>query len=109
MRSFVAVFALVIMSLFPQSIFAVSWDRINHLFYVERSKNSNFVQYDARLTDEGDLADSSPVTVYWILENGRHQQLNSIERRFAYGIGPQEKIGKNRFRLSRLLSRTGRL
>ena len=99
MRSFVAALALIAMSVLPQSVFAVSWDRINHLFYVERSKNKNVVQYDVRLTEENELPDSSPVTVYWVLENGRHQQLNSIEKRFAYGIGPQEKIGTNRFRV----------
>jgi hypothetical protein len=84
----------------------VSWpacadspDKANHLFFIERSKNKNLVQYDIRLTENSDLHDSSPVSVYWILENGRREELNSIEKRYAYGISRQEKIERDKFRV----------
>ena len=99
MRSFVTVLVLVILSLFPQSIFAASGDKAGHLFFIERSKNKNLVQYDIRLSGNRDLPDTKPVNVYWILENGRHEELNSIERKYAYGIVRQEKLDKDKFKL----------
>ena len=90
---------LVIVSLFPQSILAASADKANHLFFIERSKNKNLVQYDVRLTENRDLPDSRPVNAYWILENGRHEELNSIEKNYAYGIARQEKLDKDKFKI----------
>ena len=99
MRSLVTVLLLVILSLLPQSIFAASGDKAGHLFFIERSKNKNLVQYDIRLTENTDLPDSRPVNAYWILENGRHEELNSIERKYAYGIIRQEKLDKDKFKV----------
>ena len=50
------------------------------LFVIERSKNANIVQYDARLTADGVLDPKEPVEVYWILlaEDGRHEKLSSV-------------------------------
>jgi hypothetical protein len=83
----------------PQSIFAASGDKAGHLFFIERSKNKNLVQYDIRLTENTDLPDSRPVNAYWILENGRHEELNSIERKYAYGVVRQEKLDKDKFKV----------
>ena len=99
MRPHVIVLLLVLLSLLPQSIFAASVDKAGHLFFIERSKNRNLVQYDVRLTENNDIPDSNPVTVYWVLENGRQQDLNTLERKYAYGIDSHEKLEKNRFRL----------
>jgi len=99
MRSFVIVLLLVILSLFPQSILAVSGEKASHLFFIERSKNKNLVQYDIRLTKNSTLPDLRPVNVYWILENGRHEELNPIEREYAYGIVHQEKLDQNKFKV----------
>jgi hypothetical protein len=99
MRSLVIILLLVILSLFPRSIFAVSADKTGHLFCIERSKNKNLVQYDIRLTQNSELPDSSPVNVYWILENGRREELNLIEKKYAYGIARQEKLDKNKFKV----------
>ncbi len=79
--------------------FALSSSKTNHLFIVERSKNKNLVQYDVRLTENDDILDSNPVSVYWVLENGRQRDLNLIQRRFAYGIDSCEKLDKNKFRV----------
>ena len=99
MRSFVIGLFLVISSLFPQSILAVSGDRVSHLFFIERSKNRNFVQYEIRLTENSNLPDIKPVKVYWILENGTREELNPIEREYAYGIVHQEKLNENKFKV----------
>ena len=99
MRSLAIVLLLVILSLFPQPIFAVSGEKASHLFFIERSKNKNLVQYDIRLTENSTLPDLRPVNVYWILENGRHEELNPIEREYAYGIVHQEKLDQNKFKV----------
>lgn len=73
--------------------------KTDHLFWIERNKNKNCVQYDVRLLGNSDLPDSNPVTVYWILENGEKEELSPIQRKYAYGIDSQEKLEKNRFRI----------
>jgi len=99
MRSSVTVLLLVMLCLFPQSIFAASRGKAGHLFFIERNKNKNLVQYDIRLTENTDLPDSRPVHAYWILENGRHEELNSIESQYAYGVVRQEKLDKDKFKV----------
>ncbi len=99
MRSMAAVSVLVILTLFPQAILATSGNKDGHLFFIERSKNKNLVQYDIRLTENRDLPDSRPVNAYWILENGRREELNSIEKKYAYGIVRQERLDKDKFKI----------
>ena len=99
MRLSVMILILVIVSLFPQSILAASGDKANHLFFIERSKNKNLVQYDARLTENRNLPDLRPVNAYWILENGKHEELNSVEKDYAYGIARQQKLDKDKFKI----------
>ena len=77
----------------------VFWKKSNPLFFIERSKNKNYIQYDVRLMENSDLPDSSPVTVHWVLENGGQQELTPIERKYAYGIDSQEKLEQNKFRV----------
>jgi len=56
------------------------------LFTIERSVNGNVVHYDARLKD-GKLDPQQPVVAYWVMgENGRHQELNFLEKLKAYGF-----------------------
>jgi hypothetical protein len=99
MRSLVTIPLLVILTFFPQWISAASRNKACHLFFIERSKNKNLVQYDIRLTENKDLSDSRPVNAYWILENGRREELNSVERKYAYGIVRQEKLEKDKFKV----------
>jgi hypothetical protein len=98
-KAFVTVLLLGILSFSSLPGFAISEEKVGHLFFIERSKNGNLVQYDIRLTEDNDLSDSSPINVYWILENGRREELNSIEREYAYGILRQEKLDKDKFKL----------
>jgi hypothetical protein len=69
------------------------------LFKIERSKNKNIVQYDICVSENGDAPDSKPVRAYWILENGRKEDLNAIQTKFAYGITSQEKLGEDKYRI----------
>jgi hypothetical protein len=100
MKSFVMVLLLAVLSLFPQSIFAASAEeKVSRLFFIERSKNKNLVQYDIRLAEKSSLSDIRPVNAYWILENGRREELNPIEKEYAYGIVCQEKLDENKFKV----------
>ena len=99
MRKLAIVLLFAYLSLFPQLILAASEDTAAHLFFIERSKNKNLVQYDIRFTENGNLPDSRPVNAYWVLENGRREELNSIEKKYAYGIVRQEKLDKDKFKI----------
>jgi len=99
MRSIAVALVLVILCLFPQAICATARDKDGHLFFIERSKNKNLVQYDIHLAENRDLHDSKPVNAYWILENGRREELNSIEKKYAYGIVRQERLGEDKFKI----------
>jgi len=69
------------------------------LFRIERSKNKNIVQYDACLL-KNNISDENPVQAYWVLTNGKKEQLSAIENKQAYGIESKEKLGKNKYRIS---------
>ncbi len=99
MKILIIILLTVILSLVSWSTFAVSWNKSDHLFFIERNKNKNYVQYDVRLMKNNDLTDSNPVTAYWVLENGQQEELTLIERKYAYGIGSQEKLEQNKFRV----------
>ncbi len=99
MKSFVIILLSVVFTFLSQSILAASGEDVNHLFFIERSKNKNLVQYDIRLLENSHLPDRKPVNVYWILENGRREELNPIEREYAYGIVRQERLDENKFKV----------
>ena len=58
------------------------------LFHIERNKNANIVQYEARLTTSGLLDRKEPVVAYWIrhAEKGQIKKLSWLQRKFAYGF-----------------------
>ncbi len=99
MRSFVIILPLAILGLLPQPILAASGDDVSHLFFIERSKNKNLVQYDIRLSENSKVLDLKPVSVYWVLENGRREELNPMEREYAYGIVRQERLDENKYKV----------
>ena len=98
-RSLAVVLLISIVSFFPQTPFADSWNETDHLFRIERSINKNVVQFDVRLMEHSNLPDLSPVIVYWVLENGKQEELTLIQQKYAYGIHSQEKLDKNKFRI----------
>ncbi len=99
MRWLTVLLSSLIFTFVSWSVFALFPSKNDHLFFVERSKNKNLVQYDVRLTENNDIVDSDPVSVYWVLENGMQRDLNLIQRRFAYGIDSYEKLEKNKVRV----------
>ena len=96
----IVIATLVVIVLVPVwSVMATSWKNAEHLFFIERNKNKNVVQYDVQLMENNDLREPSPMVVYWVLENGRQEKLNLIQRKYAYGIDSQDKLEKNKFRI----------
>ncbi len=69
------------------------------LFRIERSKNRNTVQYDACLLQNNNISEPSPVHAYWVLANGKREELSALESKEAYGIESKEKLGENKFRI----------
>ena len=74
-------------------------DKRAPLFRIERSKNKNFVQYDACLLQNKNISESDPVHAYWVLTNGKKEELSILESKEAYGIQSKEKLGENKFRI----------
>jgi len=56
------------------------------LFVIERNKNANMVYYDANISN-GLIDFENPLDVYYIhyASDGKRAELNSIERKLAYG------------------------
>ena len=99
MKWFIVTLVSLIFTFVCWSTFALSSSKNDHLFFIERSKNKHLVQYDVRLTENDNIHDSDPVSIYWVLENGRQRDLNLIQRRFAYGIESYQKLEKNKFKV----------
>ena len=69
------------------------------LFRIERNKNKNIVQYDACLLQNNNVSESDPIHAYWVLANGKKEELSLVESKEAYGIQSKEKLGENKFRV----------
>ena len=70
--------------------------RRDALFHIERNKNANIVQYDAQVTEEGQLYSEDPVVGYWIrlANEGEIKELTWIQTKLAYGF--KVKLGKDK-------------
>ena len=80
-----------------------------NLFRIERSKNANVVQYDARVGRDQRFARKDPVVAYWLrlAEDGRVQKLSWLQRAFAYGF--DAKVNEQRDQVTlHLKALTGR-
>ncbi len=99
MKWYIALLCSMIFTFVSWSAFALYPSGSDHLFFIARSKNKNLVQYDVRLAENDNILDSDPVSVYWVLENGKLQDLNAIQRRLAYGIDSYQKVGENRYKV----------
>jgi hypothetical protein len=60
----------------------------NTLFYIQRDPNSNTIFYELNVDPDGQLNKANPVHVYWVKynERGQQEELNFIQRKFAYGV-----------------------
>jgi len=93
----VCVVVALVLALVTGSAQSLSCISTDHLFFIERSKNKNLVQYDVCLKDGTELIDQSPVKAYWVLENGETKTLNALENQLAYGVRSQTRLGTNRY------------
>jgi hypothetical protein len=75
------------------------------LFRIERNKNANIVQYDARLEANGMLHSKEPVVAYWVrlAEQGQVKKLTWVQRKFAYGFTVKLNEDENTARLDMAL------
>ncbi len=82
-----------------QPVFPVPTGIPNMLFYLQRTPNANTIVCELN-HNNGVLNDEDPVHVFWIryTENGVKQELNFIQRKFAYGIKTR-KIADGQYEL----------
>ena len=68
-------------------------DEPNMLFYIQRSVNENAIVYALNMDSKGELVKKHPLDVYWkrYQEDGRREELDFIQRTFAYGIRAKDK------------------
>jgi len=96
--SFPGISALVmIMLLTLVSASLLAQDPVIHpLFKIERSKNANIIQYDARSGPDDKLLKKDPVVGYWIRlnEQGQRKELTWVQRTFAFGF--KTRLAKDR-------------
>ena len=59
----------------------------NQLFFIQRDPNVNTLIYELNIKN-GAINEEEPVHVFWIryADKGQHDDLNYIQRNFAYGI-----------------------
>ena len=74
-------------------------DQAYHLFFIERSKNKNIVQYDFCPEKGGNPNGAGPVVAYWITESGEKRELSPIQRELAFGIASQKKLTVDRYEI----------
>jgi hypothetical protein len=92
-------YLIVLLSFGPSFLQAEQLEQ-QTLFYIERSKNANIVQYDAQVGPDGRLDRKKPVVAYWIrlAEQGQHKKLSWIQRKFAYGF--KDKLDQDQLGVS---------
>lgn len=87
-------------SVLAQEKFPVPVGNPNQLFYLQRTSNTNTIVCE--LNHKNGVPDpEEPVHVFWIRygENGQKEELNFIQRKFAYGI-KSELISKDKYELN---------
>lgn len=74
---------------------------VNQLFYLQRDPNTNTIICELNTGKNGEVDKKEPVLVYWLryANKGEKQDLNYIQRKFAYGIQSKE-IGKDQYELT---------
>ena len=72
----------------PDNKFPALPESINRLFYVQRTPNTNTIVYELNDNGNGRVDPQNPIHVYWLkyAERGQKEELNYIQRKFAYGL-----------------------
>ena len=65
---------------------------VSKLFYFQRDPNTNTLIYELNIDKAGELNRETPLHVYWIkyADKGQKEELNYIQRKFAYGLNIKE-------------------
>lgn len=73
----------------------------NQLFYLQRDPNTNTIVCQLNVDNAGELVKEQPINVFWLrfAENKERQELNYIQRKFAYGI-QTKAIGNDQYLLN---------
>lgn len=84
----------------PADTFPVPKRDVHNLFYLQRQPNTNTIMVDLNVKND-QLDMDNPVHVYWIRyqEKGQSEELNWIQRKFAYGIN-SKKISNSAYELN---------
>lgn len=93
-------FAISPQTIIAQDKFPVPVGIPNLLFYLQRTSNTNTIICELNYVN-GVLNTNEPVHVYWLRYNdkGQKEELNFIQRKFAYGIKSQ-LISKDKYELN---------
>jgi len=72
----------------------------DQLFYLQRDPNTNTIICELNDDGHGKVDEKDPILVYWLryAEKGEKEDLNYIQRKFAYGI-QTKKLAKNSYEL----------
>jgi phosphatidylglycerophosphate synthase len=73
----------------------------HQLFYLQRDPNTNTIICQLNIDAAGQVNKKEPVNVYWIRygDKGEKEELNYIQRKFAYGIKSKD-LGNGQFELN---------
>jgi hypothetical protein len=96
----VVIMSSAVISLVIASTCQAACDKTQPLFVVERSKNGNTVHYDLCLGSDGNPSDTEPVVSYWVLEDGKKEELSNLDRAYAYGIVKYKKLEEGTLRIT---------
>jgi hypothetical protein len=80
-------------------IFPVPPADANTMFYLQRTTNTATLMYELNIDkDSGKPDTDEPMHVYWIRynEKGQKEELNYIQRKFAYGLS-QKSLGNDKY------------
>lgn len=83
-----------------QEKFPVPAGNPKQMFYLQRTSNTNTIVYELNYKD-GVLDQDDPIHVFWIRygEKGQKEELNFIQRKFAYGI-KANLISQDKYKLN---------
>jgi hypothetical protein len=96
-----------LVSMVPAYVFGGGVEFSQPLFVIEKSTNANVVHYDARIMPDGELDPRQPVKAYWVMaaEDGRKEDLSSVERQRAFGFTIERDQAANAYRMHLIAQR----
>jgi hypothetical protein len=96
-----------LVSMVPAYLFGGGVEFSQPLFVIEKSTNANVVHYDARIMPDGELDPRQPVEAYWVMaaEDGRKENLSSVEKQRAFGFTLERDQAANAYRMHLIAQR----